>query len=271
MASSILITGASRGIGLETARLFAERGWNVVATMRDPAQCGDLAERTNVAVLALDVEDEASVSSGVHAGVEAFGGLDVVFNNAGYGVFGALEAIPPESMARQFEVNVFGMLRVTRAVLPHFRERGAGRFVQMSSIAGRAPFPLGSVYNASKFAVEGLSEALTFELQAIGATLKIIEPGVIATDALGSSLVVHEDESLAGYRDIHAALMAAFEASGAAASAPTLVAERVFEAATDDSDQLRYVAGVDAEVMLARRASLDDAAFLAWLKEIYRV
>jgi NAD(P)-dependent dehydrogenase (short-subunit alcohol dehydrogenase family) len=271
VTGTVLITGSSRGIGRETALTFAERGWNVVATMRDPSRGRDLAERRGVFVTRLDVEDEASVAEGVAAGLDAFGRLDVVVNNAGFGVFGALETIPPESIARQFGVNVFGMLRVTKAVLPHFRERGDGLFVQMSSIAGRLPFPLGSVYNASKFAVEGLCEALLFELGAIGARLKIVEPGVIATDALGSSLVVHEDDDLAEYRAIHAALLAAFEASGASASAPALVAECIFGAATDGSDRLRYVVGPDAEALLARRAQSDDASFIAWLKQVYRV
>lgn len=271
MPRTVLLTGSSRGIGRATALLFAERGWNVVATMRDPDRGRDLAERANVAVVRLDVEDATTVDEGVAAGLDAFGGLDVVVNNAGYGVFGPLEAIPPSSIQRQFDVNVFGMLRVTRAVLPHFRERGEGLVVQMSSIAGRTPFPLGSVYNASKFAVEGLSEALVFELAAIGAQLKIIEPGVIATDALGSSLVVHEDESLGAYREIQTALRAAFDRSGAAAAPPERVAEAIWEAATDGTGRLRYVVGADAEAVLDRRRALDDADFLAWLKAIYRV
>jgi NAD(P)-dependent dehydrogenase (short-subunit alcohol dehydrogenase family) len=235
MARTVLITGASRGIGRCTAGLFADRGWNVVASMRDLAMAGDLADRPRVCVTTLDVEDDSSVVTGIEAGLAAFGGIDVVINNAGFGVFGALESIEPASMYRQFEVNVFGMLRVTRAVLPHFRERGAGLFVQMASIAGKVPFPLGSVYNASKFAVEGLSEALLFELAAIGARLKIIEPGVIATDALGLSLVVHEDAALSEYAGIHAALMAAFKASAAMASPASLVAECIWGAVNDES------------------------------------
>ena len=271
MADSILITGASRGIGRTTAERFAEAGWNVVATMRDPADGTELATRANVMVTHLDVTDEQSARDAVAGGIDAFGAIDVVFNNAGYGVFGALETIEPESMQQQFEVNVFGMLRVTRAILPHFRARGEGLVIQMSSIAGRAPFPLGSVYNASKFAVEGLSEALYFELAAIGARIKLIEPGVIATDALGSSLVVHRDDELAGYRDIHAALMAAFEASGAMAAQPALVAGVVFEAATDPGPRLRYPVGPDAEMILARRRESDDESFLAWLRSVYGV
>lgn len=271
MARTVLVTGSSRGIGRATAQLFADRGWNVVATMRAPERERELGARSNVLVTRLDVEDEDSVREGVRAGLEAFAGLDVVVNNAGFGVFGALETIPPESVERQFGVNLFGMLRVARAVLPHFRARGDGLLIHLSSIAGKLPFPLGSVYNASKFAVEGFSEALTFELEAIGARVKIVEPGVVATDALGSSLVVHQDEALAEYRAIHAALMAAFQKSGAAASAPALVAETIYEAATDGSDRLRYVAGPDAEVLLERRRTSDDASFLAWLKAIYEL
>jgi NAD(P)-dependent dehydrogenase (short-subunit alcohol dehydrogenase family) len=266
---TVLITGSSRGIGRATALLFAERGWNVVATMRNVEDAGKLNELSNLAVVRLDVEDDASVRGGVAAGLAAFGGIDVVVNNAGYGVFGALEAIPPESMARLFEVNVFGMLRVARAVLPHFRQRGGGLLVQMSSIAGKVPFPLGSVYNASKFAVEGMTEALSFELGAIGARVKMIEPGVIDTDALGSSLVVHEDRSLEEYQAIHASLMAAFSASASMASAPSLVAERIWQAVNDGSDRLRYPVGPDAEIVLSRRRETADEEFLAWLSGIY--
>ncbi|MEM9068376.1 MAG: SDR family oxidoreductase [Myxococcota bacterium] len=265
--STILITGASSGIGKTTAKYFQERGWNVVATMRTPAKETELTALDNVLVTRLDVQDEASIAAAVEEALGRFGTIDVLLNNAGYGAYGVLEATPMEKIRRQFDVNVIGLLATTRAVVPHFRSRGAGVVVNISSIGGKMAFPLGSLYHGSKFAVEGLSEALSFEMAEIGVKVKIVEPGMIKTDFGGRSFDFNNDESLAEYQPLVGKLMAAMGPLGENGSEPEVVAEVIFQAATDGTDQLRYTAGPDAAEILKNRKLADDATFLAGLKQ----
>ena len=168
MTKTILITGSSSGIGKATARYFHRQGWNVVATMRRPENETELGTLEQVLVTRLDVQDSASIAAAVSAGLERFGQIDVLLNNAGYGAYGVLEATPMEKIRRQFDVNVLGLLNTTKAVLPHLRANGRGTVVNISSIGGKVTFPLGTLYHGTKFAVEGLSEALQYELAAIG-------------------------------------------------------------------------------------------------------
>ena len=176
MAQTILITGASSGIGKVTAKLFQEKGWNVIATMRTPEKEQELTQLDNVLVTRLDVTDEASIAQAVSAGVAQFGKIDVLLNNAGYGAYGPLEVFGLDSIRRQFDTNVVGLLAVTKAVIPHMRENKAGTIVNISSIGGQMTFPLGTLYHGTKFAVEGMSEALHFELEQFGVKVKIVEP-----------------------------------------------------------------------------------------------
>ena len=266
MSQTILITGASTGIGKSTARFFHDKGWNVIATMRNPANEEDLTSLDNVLVTRLDVQDTDSIASAVERGIASFGKIDVLLNNAGYGAYGLLEATPIEKIRRQFDVNVIGVFATTQAVLPHFRANGAGIIINVSSIGGRMTFPLGTLYHGSKFAVEGLSEALSFEMALIGVKVKIVEPGVIKTDFASRSLDVSNDESMAEYQELVGKLFAAFAAVGETGSEPTVVAEVIYQAATDGTDQLRYTAGPDAKEILANRRAADDATFLAGIK-----
>ncbi|MGI9540071.1 MAG: SDR family oxidoreductase [Miltoncostaeaceae bacterium] len=262
MSDTILITGASSGIGKATAEHFQANGWNVIATMRTPENGAELAALDNVLVARLDVTDADSIGAAVDAGVERFGRIDVLFNNAGYGAYGVLEATPMETIRRQFDTNVIGLLEVTKGVLPQFRAQKSGLVINVSSIGGRMTFPLGTLYHGTKFAVEGLSEALAWELGAIGVGVKIVEPGMIATDFGGRSFDFTNDESLTEYQPVVAGLFGLFEGVGATASPPSLVAEVVFQAASDGSDRLRYPAGPDAEALLAARSEQDDATFI---------
>jgi NAD(P)-dependent dehydrogenase (short-subunit alcohol dehydrogenase family) len=266
MNHTILITGASSGIGRATATYFQARGWNVVATMRNPAAETALGELDRVLVTRLDVQDEASIDDAVRAAVARFGGIDVLLNNAGYGAYGPLEATPPEKIRRQFDVNVIGLLAVTRAVLPHFRARRSGVVVNVSSIGGRITFPLGTLYHGSKFAVEGLSEALHYELEPLGVRVKIVEPGMVKTDFAGRSFDFSNDPTLSEYQPLVGAMLGALGPMTAMASPPSLVAEVIHEAATDGSTRLRYEAGPDAVQLLAARRATDDAGFLAGIK-----
>ncbi len=263
---TILITGASSGIGRATARYFQERGWNVIATMRTPGGETELTELDNVLVGRLDVQESDSISAAVAEGIERFGRIDVLLNNAGYGAYGLLEATPVEKMRRQFDVNVIGLLETTKAVLPHFRSNRSGVIVNISSIGGKMTFPLGALYHGSKFAVEGLSEALSFEMESIGVRVKIVEPGMIKTDFGGRSLDLSNDERLTEYQELVGKLFAAFGALGEGGSEPEVVAEVIYRAATDGTDQLRYTAGPDAAEIIADRKAADDATFLAGMK-----
>jgi short-subunit dehydrogenase len=174
-----LITGCSSGYGLATAAHFLERGFNVVATMRTPRKLPNLPESERMRVIRLDVTDRASVNEAIRDGIAAFGRLDVVVNNAGIGLFGAFEASSEQTIREIFETNTFGVMAVTQAVVPHLRERRAGTIVNVTSSVGIVPMPLVSVYIASKFAIEGFSEGLSYELSLFGVSVKSSSP---ATD-----------------------------------------------------------------------------------------
>ena len=202
MNNTILITGASSGIGRATARHFQENGWNVIATMRRPEAETELNQLENVLVTRLDVQDVASIDAAVEEGIGRFGRIDVLLNNAGYGAYGPLEATPTEKIRRQFDVNVIGLLDTTKAVLPHFRANGSGLVINISSVGGRMTFPFGSLYHGTKWAVEGISEALRWELNEIGTQVKIVEPGFIKTDFGGRSFDFTNDETMEGYQPL---------------------------------------------------------------------
>lgn len=266
MSKTILITGASSGIGKETAKLFQSKGWNVIATMRSPENETDLTQLSNTLVVKLDVLDLDSISSAIAKGVQKFGGIDVLVNNAGYGAYGPLESFPREKILRQFNTNVIGLLDVTRAILPHFRENKKGIVINISSIGGKMTFPLGSLYHGTKFAVEGISESLNYEVEQFGGQVKIVEPGMIATDFAGRSFDFSNDENMSEYQNIVGALMTAMPTMAQNASPASIVAEVIFEAATDGKNQLRYTAGEDAKMIIANRQQYDDATFIGGIK-----
>jgi NADP-dependent 3-hydroxy acid dehydrogenase YdfG len=182
MNKTILITGSSSGIGKATAKLFHEKGWNVVATMRRPESESELNKLDRVLVTRLDVIDLESIQAAVKQGLDRFGKIDVLLNNAGFGVFGPLEATPLEKIREQFETNVLGLLATTKVLLPIFRANREGMIINVSSVGGKITFPLGSLYHGTKFAIEGISEALSFEMAEIGVKVKIVEPGAVRTN-----------------------------------------------------------------------------------------
>jgi NAD(P)-dependent dehydrogenase (short-subunit alcohol dehydrogenase family) len=246
---TVLITGASSGIGLATSQLFAAQGWTVVASMRKP-ECGKaLATLENVFLTRLDVQDPVSIESAVEQALRRVKKIDVLVNNAGFGQYGLFEAIPREKIQEQFEVNVFGVMDVTRALLPHFRANHSGVVVNLSAGAGLSGVPLRSIYCASKFALEGFSEALAYELASQGIRVKLVEPSgdVSATHFGARAAASHAtDPALRGYEPFErkTARVLGRMASARAQSADD-VAQVVFEAATDGSDRLRYLAGED--------------------------
>ena len=267
MAKTVLITGASTGIGRATALALHEQGWNVVATMRNTNDGRDLVELPRVLVARLDVTDSASITEAVASAKSAFGGIDVLVNNAGFGAYGPLEVTSMATIARQFDTNVVGLLEVTKAVIPTMREQGSGVIVNISSVGGRMTFPLGSLYHGSKFAVEGISEALVYELAPLGIKVKIIEPGLIDTDFAGRSFVLSLDPEGGPYLPTVEPVLTAFAAVQQSGTSPaSVVADAIVTAATDETDQLRYVVGEDAVATLGARAAMDDAAFLDMMR-----
>lgn len=266
MQQTIFITGASSGIGKATASHFAAQGWNVVATMRNPDDGAELAKLPRMQVLALDVTQPETISKAAQAALDRFGAIDVLVNNAGYGAYGPLEAFSMPRVEKQFNTNVIGLLAVTKQLLPHFRQRRSGTVVNISSIGGQMTFPLGALYHGTKFAVEGISEALHYELAELGIRVKIVQPGIIATDFAGRSLDFAFDIEQPEYLATVEKLQQAFAELGANASSAELVAKVIWQAATDSSDQLRYRAGADAEQLLDARKSQDDAAFFTVIR-----
>lgn len=261
MPRTILITGASTGIGRATALHFQQAGWQVIATMRDPAQGHALAALPGVLVTRLDVQEPASIEAAVRDGLARFGRIDVLLNNAGYGAYGVLEATSDEAIHRQFDVNVFGVLRTTRAMLPHFRAQRDGLVINVSSMGGRFAFPLGTLYHGTKFAVEGMTEALQYELAPVGVRVKLVEPGMVRTDFAGRSFAFANDATLTEYQPLVGRFIEAMGPMGANASDPATVAATIHRAATDESAQRRYVVGADAEALIGVRIQLDDVAF----------
>ncbi len=264
--NTILITGASSGIGKATTKFFQQKGWNVIATMRSPQKETELTQLDNVLVTRLDVTDAASIDAAVAEGLDRFGRIDVLLNNAGYGAYGPLELFPMDKIRRQFDTNVIGLLAVTKAVLPHMRAQKSGTIVNISSIGGQMTFPLGTLYHGTKFAVEGMSESLHYELEPLGVKVKIVEPGMIATDFGGRSFDFVNDESVEEYQGIVQKLMGAWAGGDLQASEPVVVSEVIWNAVTDGTDTLRYRAGEDAVQLLDNRKTLDDATFIGGVK-----
>jgi NADP-dependent 3-hydroxy acid dehydrogenase YdfG len=266
MKKTILITGASSGLGKEAAKLFQSKGWNVIATMRTPENETELTTLDNVLVAKLDVLDLGSIENAVKSGIQKFGRIDVLVNNAGYGAYGSLESFSREKIVRQFNTNVIGLLDVTKAVLPHFRQNKSGVIINISSIGGKVTFPLGALYHGTKFAVEGISESLSYEVEQFNGRVKIIEPGAIATDFASRSLDFSNDETQTEYQPLVGKVLAGLPALYKTASSASVIASVIYEAATDGSNQLRYTAGEDAKVLIANRKQLDDDVFIGGVK-----
>jgi NAD(P)-dependent dehydrogenase (short-subunit alcohol dehydrogenase family) len=264
--NTIVITGASSGIGKAAAKYFAEREWRVAATMRKPEDATELGEIANIQLYQLDVTVQASIARAVAQILADFGTVDVVLNNAGYALSGPFEAATPEQIRHQFDTNVFGLMEVTRAFLPHFRANRAGLFLNVSSIGGRITYPLVSLYHSTKWAIEGFSESLAFELGELGIQVKLIEPGGVATDFGGRSMTYAMPTDLPEYMPLAQKVLAAFQSRGPASTAEQIAAG-IYAAATDGKPQLRYLLGEDAKQTFALRQQVGDDAFMAGMRQ----
>ncbi len=252
---TIFITGASTGLGKATAQLFAAKGWKVIATMRNPANDTELHQLENVSVLPLDVTNPEQIENTVKQAL-ALGNIDVVFNNAGYGLIGPLEALSDAQMVTQLNTNLLGVMRVTQAFIPYFRERKSGLFITTTSIGGLISFPFGSLYHATKWALEGWTESMSFELGLYGIGIKTVAPGGISTDFASRSI---DAVNHPAYDEALQKLFALFTDGHFSSAAQ--IADVVYEAATDGKDQVRYIAGEDANRLYARRQNVGNEAF----------
>ncbi|KAI0695234.1 NAD-P-binding protein [Cytidiella melzeri] len=264
-AKTILITGTSSGIGLAAAQLFHSKGWNVVATMRNPAKAPaelkQLAPQERILVTRLDVSDFESIEPAVKEGISKFGKIDVLVNNAGYGQNGLFEAISREKARAQFEVNVFGVMDVTRVILPHFRANKSGGIVNISSGTGSWALPISTMYSASKYALEGFTESLSYECasQNIFRYAAEMPP---STAELG----LHDyDEFLKKTSESFKKMI------GAAATTSQDVASTIYGAVTDGTDRLRYWIGDDARGFVkAKYGSKNDEEYMTYMRSFFK-
>jgi NAD(P)-dependent dehydrogenase (short-subunit alcohol dehydrogenase family) len=272
MSKTILITGTSSGIGKATAKYFSAKGWNVIATMRQPEKEQELINHDNIFVVKLDVQQPATITAAIQSGIDKFGGIDVLVNNAGYGEFGIFEATAKEQVTTQFGVNVFGVMDTIRSILPHFRERKAGMIINISSGAGRFTLPMISLYSASKFALEGFSEALSFELSALNIGVKIVEPGGTTTNFSNvSAAKVAANSSIPDYDPFATAAGKMFAGmQGMQLATVEEVADVIHEAVTDGTDTLRYIVGnEDFRSRITARQTLPDQDYIGEMKSAY--
>lgn len=267
MEKVVLITGASSGIGLETVKLFQAKDWRVAATMRKPEEHAELQKIADIECFRLDVTDTDSIKAAIGDVLAKFGRLDVVVNNAGYGLLGPFEAASEEQVRKQFATNVFGLMNVCREVIPIFRGQKKGCIVNISSISGLAAIPFSSVYAASKFAVEGFTESLQYELEPFGIKVKLIEPGPIKTDFYDRSQDLARKDGLTIYDDRFEKFTEFMNKGGNEAPDGSLVAQTIYDAVTDGSKQLRY--GVNTKGLPSLKRYLPEPAFRLAVKKIF--
>jgi NAD(P)-dependent dehydrogenase (short-subunit alcohol dehydrogenase family) len=247
---TIFITGTSSGLGKAAVNLFHSKGWKVIATMRRTNKGKDFEGMERVTVLPLDITNLEQINTAVASAI-ALGDIDVVLNNAAYGAIGPLESVTNEQLLRQINTNLLGAIRVTQAFIPHFRIRRSGLFINITSSAGLVTFPFDSLYHATKFGLEGWSEGMSYELEPFGIRIKTVAPGFIKTD-FGANIAVTSSEPYKELMDRYLVVLADPELTKDG-STPEDIADIVYEAATDEKDQVHYIAGKDVKAMVDRR------------------
>ena len=262
-----VVTGSSTGIGYETSLTLARNGFLTYATMRNLNKSENMKmvatkENLQIRIKQLDVTDDISVTNAVQAVSSEAGHIDVLVNNAGYGLNGAFEDLAMDEIKAQYETNVFGLIRTTQAVLPIMRRQKSGTIVNISSGAGRFGFPSGSAYVSTKFAVEGLSESISYELEPFGIKVAIVEPGVIRTNFADGLVVAKKSKDRSSsYSQLMQKAANGFEKMMKNASSPDLVANVVLKAVRNENPSLRYLAGNDVEEWLGKRNMADEESY----------
>ena len=264
---TIFITGASAGLGKATAQLFQSKGWQVIATMRNPEKETELNQLHNVVLLPLNVTDALQIGQTIKFAIENYD-IDIVFNNAGYGLVGALESYTDEQILQQIDTNLTGCIRVIKAFIPHFKAKKNGLFITTTSVCGFSSNPLSSVYNATKWALEGFSESISYDLAQFNIGIKTVAPGGIKSNFInGMQAVVDVD-----YEGLNQRLGELFsDGTLIEFTPPSQIAEVVYEAATDGKDQLRYLAGNDAIKTYLQRLELGAENFRRNLTALFNL
>jgi NAD(P)-dependent dehydrogenase (short-subunit alcohol dehydrogenase family) len=268
-----VVTGSSTGIGYETSLILARNGFLTYATMRNLNKSENIEmvatkENLPIQIKQLDVTDDVSVKNAIRSISSEAGRIDVLVNNAGYGLNGAFEDLAMDEIRAQYETNVFGLIRTTQAVLPIMRRQKSGTIVNISSGAGRFGFPGGSAYVSTKFAVEGLSESMSYELEPFGIKVVIVEPGVIRTNFVDGLVVAKRSQDPnSPYSQIMQKIATGFEEMMKNASSPDLVAKVVLNAIRDENPSLRYLAGSDVEAWLGGNRKIADEELHKMMKQ----
>ena len=261
---TIFITGTSSGLGKLTAKYFAGQGWNVFATMRTPEKETELTQFENIRLFKLDVTDPKQVTTATKQAIEAFGKIDVVVNNAGMGTYGALELAKEEDIDWQFAVNTRGPINVIRAFLPHFRQNGGGMFINVSSFMGvTTAVPIGSLYNMSKFALEGLTEGLYYELKPLNIELRLIEQGGSSDNNFSHNITWNDNPDITAYDEITRKVKGLIGNSDPSVlDNPLDIVEVIFSLATGESKKFRTVIGDMGNRLMALRSAVPIEEYL---------
>jgi len=275
MEKVAVVTGTSSGIGFETALALAREGYYTYATMRDTTKSDKIKElgqkeNLNINVLELDVDDENSVKTAIQKILEQKQRIDVLVNNAGWGLWGCVEDVSVDEFKAQFDTNFFSIIRLIQEVGPTMRKQGSGTIVNISSVVGRIGFPASPAYISSKFALEGLSESLRFELAPFGVNVVIIEPGVIKTNFMKNMRMAEKSESDTVYRDITVKVVSGVKMMAEMGTHPKEVADTIVKSVKDEKPLPRYIVGNDASMFLEAKKSKTDIEFENYLKkELY--
>ena len=275
MEKVAVVTGASSGIGFETALGLARDGYHTYATMRDVTKSDKIKELgekdgLKISVLELDVDNDGSVKVAIKKILDEKQRIDVLVNNAGWGLWGCVEDVSVDEFKTQFETNFFSVIRLIQEVGPTMRKQGSGKIINISSVAGRIGFPASPAYISSKFALEGLSESLRLEMAPFGVDVIIIEPGVIKTNFLNPVKLAKKSESDTAYRDITTKVVSGVKMMAEMGTPPKEVADTIVKSINDDKSLPRYIVGNDASMFLEAKKSKTDIEFENYLKkELY--
>ena len=275
MEKVAVVTGASSGIGFETALALAREGYHTYATMRDTTKSDKIKELgekdgLKISVLELDVNNDDSVKAAIKKILDEKQRIDVLVNNAGWGLWGCVEDVSVDEFKTQFETNFFSVIRLIQEVGPTMRKQGSGKIINISSVAGRIGFPASPAYISSKFALEGLSDSLRLEMSPFGVDVIIIEPGVIKTNFLNPVRLAKKSESDTAYRDITTKVVSGVKMMAEMGTPPKEVADTIVKSINDDKPLPRYIVGNDASMFLEAKKSKTDIEFENYLKkELY--
>ncbi|MFY9796393.1 MAG: SDR family oxidoreductase [Candidatus Nitrosopolaris sp.] len=268
-----VVTGSSSGNGYETSLTLARNGFLTYATMRNLNKSENIKslaekEKLPLKIVQLDVTDDRSVNNAMQSITAESNRIDVLVNNAGYPLSGAFEDLGMEEIKAQYETNLFGVIRVTQAVLPIMRKQKSGIIVNISSVAGRFGFSVLSAYSSTKFAVEGLSESMAYELEPFGIKVVLVEPGFIRTNIVNSTVVAKKSQDPnSPYSQLMQNMATSFEHLMQVGSSPDVVAKVVLKAVTSENPSLRYLAGKDAEDWMEAKRSMSDEEFYKMMKQ----